>query len=202
MRIGAIDIAHIVAPKGRAQWNVLVSDLFTRADTVDGLGTSTSGHLWISPYAHVWGITGNTGYSPTGDIYQHLVVIDSGQSKVRLSCNLTVPGYKGGLLVRYVTYDNRIFVYFDGALNLDRLINNAWARLGQAFGAWAAGTRLTVVNDGPSIKVYKGTDLVTPVIEATDDTNFLTATKQGLYTEGYAGDTGVRFDNYSVECWG
>lgn len=170
----------------------LVSDSFSRDDSLTSLGNADSGHIWV-PNSGTWGIDANQGRLVSATP-QATAVVDSGVADCTISVMFPeVAGQSVGLCFRS-TDDNNHFVTEVAAAGVGIYRKQAGAFTGIAD--WAtitsAGDVFEIVLSGSSITAKLNGTVLAQVSDAFN----ATATRHGLRSNN---SPAARFDDFKVD---
>lgn len=168
----------------------LVSDTFTRANSTTTLGSTDTGQAWTAQVG-TWGISSNAAYVATGPGLNKATV-ETGLTACTVAVAISGATVTSrGLVLRWVDTNNYLTVYAEAdSLRILRYLAGAGTDLSTVATTWADGDIISVVLSGSSITAKRNGVTIT----ATTCSDFLTATKHGLW----ANNNIPRLDNFSV----
>lgn len=174
----------------------LPSDDFNRADTDTGLGTSSSGHTWLTGGAgnSVWGIDTNRAKKVDGAIAA-VAYIDSGVSDCTVEVTMATIDTRCGLSFRFSDNSNWWYLWWltSTSFQVRKVEGGSSSAVFSHTQTMANGDVLKVVLSGDQIGVYINDDLKTTITDSFNQT----AEGHGIYREsGGGGDP--RWDDFSV----
>lgn len=168
----------------------IVSDGFTRSDSITTLGNAETGQTWSVDGGAVWGILSNQCYKYSGSSSN--AVINAGVSNAKVTVTFsTATGYSS-LIFRYTDASNFLRVNASGGTYaLSKYVAGAWTVLGTSSVPPVNGDIISVQCNGTSIV---GT--INGVQQWSISESFnSTATSHGVR----ALDNASKFDNFKVE---
>lgn len=170
-------------------------DYFARADSTTGLGTSTSGHAWVSPVdGAVAGISAEQAYRVDATAPRGYWWVDSGYSDARVSIDIPVAGATLPGPCFRMSLSGSVSGFTTDAANLYRVNADGTLTALAPFTTTAVqGDNVAIVGDGSSLWVEKnGVAVTTPVTDTLNQTSTL----HGFRISSGSGS--YRLDNFLV----
>lgn len=202
--MGAIHQALLTFHEPAAGGGLPVTDDFNRADDASFIGTSTSGHVWIT-HIGTMGISSNKVYSPSlgagsGGFTGSIATVETNEPDVTIEIvqsTARTQVTKCGLCFRYVDNNNFYvarYMWQNLEINIYKMLAGVYGSIGSF--PWSLtdshdGQVMQVELLGSSIKMY--IDGGPPKISTTD-TDLQTATRHGIHIN----QTATRQDDLSI----
>jgi hypothetical protein len=176
-----------------------VLDDFNRANTTNGIGTSSSGAVW-SAILGSWGISSNQAYCSTADTADHVALIESGKADLTVSADILMNNTNPGLIFRGqdgTNYMMALVLGSTGQLQFYKRVAGTYTSLGLSASAlFTSGTthNLSVTASGSSLVMkLDGTTRL-----SITDSTFATQTKVGFRNANGSSSITARWDNLMV----
>jgi hypothetical protein len=176
---------------------IAARDLFDRADSTTTLGTADTGQAW-QMLAGTWGISANRAYSAVATA-NGAAVIDCGTADGVYIVEWATKGTAPRIVLRAIDASNYLFIDANG--DLWKRSAGVNTKLRARAASFAPSSILTVILDGPLIRLYKGRADITVEhrLTAADQAKYGAATRHGL---GADSETNSRFDHFQVAAVG
>lgn len=173
-----------------------IEDDFNRADTDAGLGTSSSGHTWLTGGTgnNTWGIEGNRAYK-VGASINAVAYIESTLSDCAVEATLQTFDIRSGVSFRFSDNSNWWFAYWltSTGFQVRKMVAGSSNLVFSHTQTGANGDTLKVILIGDQIEVYINGSLKTTITDSFNQT----ATKHGLFRQ--SGGSGLeRWEDFSI----